>query len=51
MKQPMQNNLALNFLFKDQDLSKIITMKEKNEVGDHRQTQVLSSGYKINQSE
>lgn len=27
MRQPLQGNLALNFLFKDQDLSEIIRMR------------------------
>jgi len=39
MKQPLHGNLALNFLFKDQDLSQIIKMKVKTDGGDIRQTE------------
>lgn len=31
MKQPLQGNLALNFLFKDQDIGEIIKMKQPTE--------------------
>jgi hypothetical protein len=40
MKQPLHGNLALNFLFKDQDLSEIIKMKVKTEGGDNRQSEI-----------
>jgi hypothetical protein len=30
MKQPLQGNLALGFLFKDQDLNEIIRLKSTN---------------------
>jgi hypothetical protein len=31
MKQPLQGNLALGFLFKDQDLNEIIRLKSSNQ--------------------
>lgn len=30
MKKPLEGNLALNFMFKDQDLANILKMKTKN---------------------
>ena len=49
MKQPLNGNLALNFLFKDQDLSQIIKMKVKTEGGDIRQSEALPTGQKLHE--
>ena len=40
MKQPLQGNLALNFLFKDQDFSDIIKMKVDNQTSIRENTRV-----------
>lgn len=36
MSKPLTGNLALNFLFKDQDLGEIIKIKAKNDAVDIR---------------
>ena len=33
MKQPLNGNLALNFLFKDQDITEIVKLKNKDGSG------------------
>jgi hypothetical protein len=52
MKKPLEGNLALNFMFKDQDLSNILKMKTKNSDEVRKSMAVLSSsGQKFQEPE